>query len=207
MYPKLQAYIQQQVLPAVSDISYDRRVLLDEVVDGIKQYLTPGNTTKLVFICTHNSRRSQLAQVWAWAAAQFYGLEGVECFSGGTEVTAFHANAIQALTDVGFQVTTQSEGPNPHYMVGLDDGVELECYSKQFEDNTNPSRDFFALMTCSDAEANCPVIFGANHKVGLKYEDPKIWDSSLLAVKHYSDRSLQIASELFYVLANLRNNE
>ena len=42
------------------------------------------NKVNLVFICTHNSRRSQLAQVWSYVASKYYKLDNIMTFSGGT---------------------------------------------------------------------------------------------------------------------------
>mgnify|MGYP000733479600 CR=1 FL=1 len=58
----------------------------------------------LNFICTHNSRRSHLAQIWAATAAYYYAIPNIQTFSGGTEATAFNPRAVAAMERAGFKI-------------------------------------------------------------------------------------------------------
>ena len=76
------------------------RQLGNYVISAIKE----NRKVQLVFICTHNSRRSQFGQLWALTAAQFYGIQNIGTFSGGTESTAFNPRAVTAIRRAGFQI-------------------------------------------------------------------------------------------------------
>ncbi len=96
----------------------DNRVeALSKLVDFIQMKMEANQSVRLNFICTHNSRRSQLAQVWAHVAAAYYGLE-VQCASGGTETTAFYPAAIASLERAGCAIRKDSE-VNPNVWVDL----------------------------------------------------------------------------------------
>ncbi len=65
-------------------ISEERKTVLQPLVDFIQQKVNNGQETNLNFICTHNSRRSHLAQVWAKVASAYYNIPNVHCYSGGS---------------------------------------------------------------------------------------------------------------------------
>ncbi len=203
----LNQYINTQVLPLMEAIAPARKQLLDEVVGTIERLIAEAGDVALTFICTHNSRRSQLAQVWAYAAVAYYNHQGLPCYSGGTEVTAFHPNAVGAVRRAGFEVSAGEGSINPRYMVSMNGEPGLVCYSKLYDDAANPSNGFLALMTCAEAEANCPFVAGAYARISLNFEDPKVWDNTTKAAERYEERSLQIASEMFYVFKQLSQNE
>lgn len=183
----------------------DRKDVLQKLTDYIHEKQTAGEKPLLNFICTHNSRRSQLAQVWAQTAAAYYGVE-VDCFSGGVEVTAFNPRAVEALKRAGFQITQKTEGANPVYEVRYAlEARPIEAFSKIFDDPINPDRRFAAVMTCSDADENCPFIPGAEKRIALNYEDPKAFDGTPRETEKYDERSRQIATELLYVFAKINS--
>ena len=89
--------------------------------------------TELTFICTHNSRRSQMGQIWAQAAAWHFGLNDVRTFSGGTEATAFNPRAVRALRGLGVAIDVSKEAINPVYTVQLQsDRSSFEAFSKTY---------------------------------------------------------------------------
>ena len=181
-------------------IDESRIPFINELIDYIRN--KKKEEVKLVFICTHNSRRSQLAQVWAKTAAQYYNVN-VECFSGGTEATAFNKRAIAALERAGFHITSKGES-NPVYQVSYsDDALPITAYSKMYDDQANPTSGFAAVMTCSDADANCPFIPGAEIRIPLNYNDPKEFDNTTEETAKYDERSKQIASEMFYIMSKV----
>ena len=67
---------------------HDRKTLLDDLTDYVITQTAAGSPVRLIFICTHNSRRSHMAQLWAQTAAAYHGVAAIETFSGGTEATA-----------------------------------------------------------------------------------------------------------------------
>jgi arsenate reductase len=185
-----------------AEIDGSRRQLLEPLSQYISQKLKNGELPKLNFICTHNSRRSQLAQVMAQIAAIYYGFK-VECYSGGTEATEFNINAINALRDFGFYVE-KSAGNNPMVLVHYNQSNPVKCFSKIYDDKANPKEGFAAVMTCSDADDNCPVVFGADARFSLKYDDPKASDGTGRESQVYGERLNQIAAEMLYTFRDVR---
>ena len=160
-----------------------------------------GGRHAVVFICTHNSRRSHLAQLWAQAAAFQCGLNEVRTYSGGTEVTAFNPRAIAALERAGWQAEApESSASNPVRRLAADGVPAQPCWSKRYDDPANPAKDFVAVMTCSEADGACPVVFGAAARVSLPYVDPKISDGTPNEQAVYDARSAEIAAEMLYVM-------
>jgi arsenate reductase len=179
-------------------ISSERLQLLNEMATYLIAKMKQGQEIRLNFICTHNSRRSQFSQIWAQTAAAYYGIEAF-CYSGGVEVTTFNPRAVAAIQRDGFKVV-QKEGENPIYFVFFcDDSEPIMAFSKVYNDPINATKDFAAVMTCDHADENCPVISGAERRLPLRFEDPKAFDDSPLEEKMYSERSHQIAAELFYL--------
>ncbi|MDA8031310.1 MAG: protein-tyrosine-phosphatase, partial [Alphaproteobacteria bacterium] len=73
----------------------------------------------LVFICTHNSRRSHLCQAICHGLARYFNWNELFSFSGGTEVTAVYPSTLEALRKLGFSITTLKSGDNPIYQACL----------------------------------------------------------------------------------------
>jgi len=202
MYKKLEATI-NEIKQGFDEIPSDRKKLLSEVADFISQELDENGTVKLNFICTHNSRRSHLAQIWTQTAAAYNNIDGVETFSGGTEATAFNPRAVAAIERAGFEVENPG-GENPEYRIQFDEDAEpMVCFSKTFDDPANPSKDFAAIMTCSDADANCPFVPGATFRKPVTYNDPKEADGTVKEQEIYDERCMQIGTEMFYMMHQL----
>ena len=187
----------------------ERQIALDALVGAIvdlKKVVV--ETVHVVFICTHNSRRSQLAQVWAQCIADDLGFDFVRCHSAGTEQTSFHPNAIQALEDRGF-VVKQVDGKaiESHAVHGAKPEHPLHCFSKTLEAESLPKQDFIAVTTCDEADRGCPVIPGAFRRIALPYSDPKISDETLAARNTYAERSSEIALEMLYVLGRIAGSQ
>jgi arsenate reductase len=195
LYPRLDTYI-KRLLEEASKIPDNRKEQLKKLAD----YILSNKLSKLNFICTHNSRRSHIAQIWAAAGAAYFGIPDVQTFSGGTEATAFNPRAVSALERAGFQIE-KPEGKNPSYEVAFSEEVApLICYSKTFDNPANPSSDFAAIMTCSDADENCPFIPGVAFRLPLTYDDPKAADDTPEEVDRYDERVQQIGREILYAM-------
>ena len=200
LHPELQRYVNERVIPAVAAIPAERKESLDLIVAFVKERKAAGATADLTFICTHNSRRSHLSQLWAATAAWSFSQDHVRTYSGGTEATAFNPRAVAAVERAGFHLV-KPEGKNPVYEVSFakDHAVE-RCWSKKYDDAANPQKDFCAVMTCSEADKNCPIVFGALDRISLPYNDPKEADGTPEETARYDERCLQIAAELWYVM-------
>lgn len=74
------------------------------------------------------------------------------------------------------------------------------CFSKKFEDDFNPDKNFAAIMTCSDADENCPFVSGAEFRKPITYVDPKESDGTDREAAVYDERCRQIATEMFYMM-------
>ena len=154
----------------------------------------------LLFVCTHNSRRSMLGQIWAKVASRYFNLENVETYSGGTEVTAFHTNAVQALLHIGFDMTVEGDNENAiHNMIFDDIQNASVCFSKLVDDKANPSDNFGTIMTCNHADHNCPTVIGTDIRVSLPYVDPKSSDGTDKQMEACLNTSKEIAREMLYL--------
>lgn len=185
-------------------ISKERQTLLEKITHYIAKKNTLNKPINLVYICTHNSRRSHFGQVWAHVASKYYGISNVNTYSGGTEATAFNINAINALKRVGFYVKPINIEKNSTFHISFDEKENpILCFSKVYDDPKNPQSEFAAIMTCSDAEENCPFIPGVELRIGTTYDDPKEFDDTPLQDAKYDERCKQIALETFYVFSKL----
>jgi arsenate reductase len=192
-----------QIKDQFNQISTDRKEKLMPLVNYVREKHQLKEEISLVFICTHNSRRSHFGQIMCAFAATYYGISNVHTFSAGTEKTAFHPHAIEALKTIGFKVERLDQSPNPHYRIHVSESVHSDCFSKTISHESLPKNHFAAIMTCSDAEQNCPVVPGAEERIGITYEDPKTYDGTALQSSKYIERATQIATELFYVFSQL----
>ena len=184
------------------NIPLSRKVLLTQIIDYIKSKIDNNQEINLNFICTHNSRRSQLSQVWAKVASVYYGTE-INSYSGGVEVTAFNERAIDSLVRSGFSILFENS-INPKYEISYSENENpIIAFSKLFDDDFNKADYFAAIMTCSDADENCPYIPKAEKRIPLRYEDPKSHDDTPIESEKYDERSLQIASEMFYIFSQI----
>ncbi|MFO7564557.1 MAG: hypothetical protein R6X02_18070 [Enhygromyxa sp.] len=199
----------ESVLPTLATIPKQRRETLERIAGFVHERRVAGQPARLMFICTHNSRRSHMSQIWAASAAAWYGLDGVESYSGGTEATAFNPRAVAAMRRAGFVI---DEGPaglaNPRYAVRFArDRPALEVFSKTFDTASNPGSDFAAIMNCSEADDACPIVRGAALRISLPYEDPKLADGTPEEAERYDERARQIAREMLYLFSRVAADE
>ncbi|WP_286746402.1 protein-tyrosine-phosphatase [Roseivirga sp. UBA1976] len=195
----LQTIEKAQKLP----ISHERKSLLNELMGKIKEC---SGTPTLQFICTHNSRRSQMAQLWAQTAARFFGYN-IRSLSGGTEVTRFNAHAAASCQRMGFGIELMDESENPRHRVTIDKQTRLTMYSKLFDHPDNLKHPFIAVMTCDAAYEACPYIPQASARIPLTYSDPKAFDNTPDVQLAYDDINLKVASEMLYVFRELQKDQ
>lgn len=186
-------------------ITNERKAILQPLVDFIQIKNTNNEAIRINFICTHNSRRSHLSQVWAQTMAAYFNIKNVFCYSGGTEATALYPMAAKTLENTGFKVLIISEGKNPVYAIKYAENEHpVIGFSKKLDDEFNPTSEFSAIMTCDSANEACPFVPGAEKRIPITFEDPKAFDDTPLQVEKYNERSLQIATELFYVFSQIK---
>lgn len=188
----------------LAEITAERQAVLRPLADYIKAKTEAQQPINLTFICTHNSRRSHLGQVWAQVAAAYFGVKDAYCFSGGTETTACNPRTIAAFERAGLKVTKTTESDNPVYEISFDDlSQPINAFSKVYDQAPNPERGFAAIMTCDHAEANCPYIPGAEKRLPIMYIDPKVSDDTPEETATYDARCRQIATEMKWVFGQL----
>ncbi|MEJ1221897.1 arsenate-mycothiol transferase ArsC [Sediminicola sp. 1XM1-17] len=189
---------------SLETIPKDRLTILQPLINYIQSKVKNQEIINLNFICTHNSRRSHLSQVWAQTAALYYGIDNVFCYSGGTEATALFPMAASTLSDHGFEISVLSQQPNPVYSIKCGPNFHpIIAFSKTYDAAFNPQANFAAIMTCSQADAGCPFIPGAEKRIPITYDDPKAFDGTPQQAAKYKERSLQIATELKYVFSQI----
>ncbi|MCF7567361.1 protein-tyrosine-phosphatase [Sabulilitoribacter arenilitoris] len=189
----------------VALISKERQVILNPLTGYLKDKIKANNPIRLNFICTHNSRRSHLSQVWAQTMAAYYNVNNVSCYSGGTEATAMFPKVGETLINQGFQILKLSDGNNPIYNIKFSENEPgVIAFSKEFGSDFNPSSDFAAIMTCSSADEACPMVSGCDKRIAITYGDPKKSDGTPQQTEAYFERSLQIATEMKFVFSSLK---
>lgn len=188
-------------------ISSERKAVLQPLTDFIQSKISKNQEIRINFICTHNSRRSHLSQVWAQTMANYFNIKSVFCYSGGTEATGLFPMVAETLQNSGFQINTISKNENPVYSIKYaDNDHPIIGFSKKLDDDFNPKSEFAAIMTCSQADGGCPFIAGAEKRIPITFEDPKAFDNTPQQAEKYNERSLQIATELFYVFSQIKDS-
>ncbi|MDZ7613518.1 MAG: protein-tyrosine-phosphatase [Flavobacteriaceae bacterium] len=187
-------------------ITQERKNILDGLIAYIVKKQSEGLAVRLNFICTHNSRRSHLSQIWAQTMAHYFGLNNIFCYSGGTEATAMFPMVAKVLEKTGFEIRRLSEGSNPVYGIKFAGNEHpVIAFSKAYDDPFNPGSAFAAIMTCSQADAGCPMVIGAEQRIALTYEDPKLFDGTPQQEEKYLERSMQIAAEMKYIFSKIKS--
>ena len=160
-------------------ISKERKETLLPLIEFIQTKVNAKQEIRINFICTHNSRRSHLSQVWAKTLAFHFNINNVFCYSSGTKSTALFQIAAETLQNSGFQIKIISEGNNPIYSIKyVDNEHPIIGFSKKIDDDFNPKSEFVAIMTCSQADGDCPFIVGAEKRIPITYVDPKAFDDT-----------------------------
>lgn len=203
LFPAVEKYLDERTRE-FEQIPAERKTQLKKIALYVKSRVNSGQPARLTFICTHNSRRSHMSQIWAAAAASRYGIAGVETYSGGTEATAFNPRAIAAIERAGVKVEKADDTRNPRYAVQFRDSKEsITCFSKVYSDPPNPKADFCAVMTCSQADKNCPQVDGCSLRVAIPFDDPKIADNTPEEAARYDERCAQISREMLYLFSQV----
>ncbi len=190
----------------IESISEERKEILQPLIGFIQFKADDNQKIRLNFICTHNSRRSHLSQVWAQTMAFHFNIKNVFCYSGGTEATALFPMVAKTLENTGFDIEIVSENKNPIYSIRYAENEHpIIGFSKKFDDDFNPKSEFAAILTCSQADKGCPFIAGAEKRIPITFEDPKVFDNTPQQAEKYQERSLQIATELAYVFSQINS--
>lgn len=201
MDPVLRQYI-ESAIGEFDTIDSDRKEQLTEISNYIRKQKRNDKIVQLIFICTHNARRSHLAQIWAQTAAAYYGIEKLQTYSGGQEATAFNPGAVAALNRAGFRIEQTTDADNPIYHVRFHEGAKaMTAFSKVYYHAPNPRENFCAVMTCAHANDACPIVMGASARIAIPYGDPKAADNTPEEAAAYDESARQICREMFYAFS------
>lgn len=202
MFEEINSFIGNLKEVAVSD---ERKAILKPLTSFVQAKVDKGEEVRLNFICTHNSRRSHLSQAWSQTMAAYFNIKNVVCYSGGTEATALFPMVAKTLSNTGFKIEKLADTTNPVYSIKYAANAQpIIGFSKKYDDAFNPESQFAAIMTCSQADGGCPFIAGAEKRIPITFEDPKAFDGTPQQAEKYQERSLQIASEMFYLFSNIK---
>lgn len=203
MNSKLESYIKKIELD-FEKICESRKEILIQLKKYLLYKYKKRHKANLIFICTHNSRRSHFAQIWLATSISYYNLKNINTFSGGTSVTEFNKRAIVILKKIGYNINNQN-GNNPAYKVSFSKKISpLKCFSKKYDSSFNPNKNFAAIMTCSDAEKTCPFIPRAEERILLPYDDPKIFDGTNYEEEYYKKSCRKIATEMLFLMSEFQ---
>lgn len=187
-------------------ISDERKAMLQPLTEFIQSKVSKHQEIRLNFICTHNSRRSHLSQIWAQTLAHYFNIQNLCCYSGGTETTSLFPMVVDTLRNAGFQISMLSKNENPIYSIKYaHNQPSIIGFSKRLEDDFNPKSEFAAIMTCDEANEACPFVPGAEIRIPIPFEDPKVFDNTPQQAEKYNERNLQIATELVYIFSQIKS--
>ena len=102
---------------------------------------------KVLFLCTGNSCRSQMAESWALHLK----IDVIEVYSAGTEPHGLNPNAVKVMVEAGVDIS------------GYKSKTVADLIVNEFD---------YVITVCSDADQNCPVFPGNAIKVHHGFDDP-----------------------------------
>ncbi|TSA47815.1 MAG: arsenate reductase ArsC [Chloroflexi bacterium] len=112
-------------------------------------------TTKVLFLCTGNSARSQMAE----AFLRKYGASQFEPFSAGLEPKGLNPLTVRVMEEIGFDMSG-------HRSKGIDEYLGKEHFQ-------------YLVTVCHDAEQNCPRVWpGVNQRLHWSFENPAAFEGS-----------------------------
>jgi len=184
------------------DIIQDsRKKYLNNLVSFIKGKAAAGKKAKICFISKPNSRINHVAQLCAKVASEYFGVDSVSVFSGETGTsTVFDTKTTCCLQRAGFEVrTVHTEKGICEKVRYLECGTEEILYPKMYDDNSNPIRNFAAVMVCAK-DSNRPVS-GAEVCLTIPYNYPESYYGTKEEDAKYDNTVKKIGGDMFYILS------
>ena len=204
LYPILNEYV-KDFPNEFRKIPEDRRYRLNEIVYFLEEQQENKAPSQLIFISTHQSSVSQMAQVWSKAAAYYFGFPGFQSFSGGIKPNEIAINSIETIEKAGFIVYKSDIDGIDVYRVKFSYNLTpIVIFPKKIEHVKNPYDNFMAVFVEENADVNISNIKGTYHRLLLNYNDPIGYEGSGLEDQVYEESCRKVAIEMFYVFFQLR---
>jgi protein-tyrosine phosphatase/arsenate reductase len=205
LYPILFNYA-RNLYPDYKNLPEERRRILEEIADYVYGAIQIEKKATVLIIGTNNASRSIMTEAWAYAAAHYYHVRGIEIFSGGTVVSRISSGSLKALEKAGFIIYKVTNGGNPHYEIKYSYNLRpITAFSKLYNGRDMPHANYGAVFVCSNADQNTPFLGGMNFRTSLHYFDPIAYDNTPEAGIKYDERCREIATEIFYLFYCLKN--
>ncbi len=157
-----------------------RKKRLDNIASVINENLN--KTRSIVFLCTHNSRRSQICEVWGKVFAEIYRKK-ININSAGAFKTVVHSQVYESIVKCGLVVDNKKEI--------FFDKKKFKLNSKTIDSLT--MKNFIAVMTCSNAEKSCPNDPRSIRNIKMFFNDPRIYDETDKMSREYLNTTTYIA--------------
>ena len=184
-------------LHQIDSIKSGRLDVLDKIASKITSRLKLDLKANVVFVCTHNSRRSQIAEVSLRSFLKVLQIPEISVFSCGTEKTGIPDQIVRLLEGLGFEVLKTGEFINV--------GSEITLSSKTFDDPGLPP-NLLAIMVCDHASESCPFVPSFSERISLEFQDPKSADGSPQETVSYENAWKKISREMAYLALKLEEN-
>lgn len=137
---------------------------------------------RVLFLCTHNSARSQMAE----GLLRKMGRDQFDVFSAGTERTLVQPLAIEAMREIGIDISGHTS-------------KTLDAFSGENFD--------YVITVCDRANESCPIFPGTTERIHWSFEDPAAVsgteEQKLRAFRTVRD-AIQQRLRMFLTIANKR---
>lgn len=167
-----------------------QKARLENIISELKKFLDECNA--VVFLCTHNSRRSQYCEIWAKYFSSVYKNK-IKFLSAGAVKTKVHKQIYKSFERVGVKVDENSS-------INIET-MTISPFSKTLTEVKE--KEFMSIMTCAESEKSCPVDARSLINLKLFYDDPKRYDNTPEEAEEYDKTSFMIASQINYILKNI----
>jgi len=185
-----------------ASISEERLLELDNLAELTLNTINKHGQAELLFVCTHNSRRSQIAELLCFAILNYFKVEEIDCLSAGTEQTHVNKRIIKAMRSAGFGIETSGFGDHIKYDLITENAMVKVLYSKTLDHILRKGPSMITVMVCDDADQNCPYV-PDTIRFSLNYTDPKFSDDSPEEPHVYADKVDEIGRELTHLVSSI----
>lgn len=137
---------------------------------------------RVLFLCTHNSARSQMAE----GLLRKMGDDQFEVFSAGTEETRVHPLAVEAMREIGIDIGDQRS-------------KTLDAFDGQHFD--------YVITVCDRANETCPIFPSETERIHWSFDDPSAatgTDEQRLRAFRSAREGIQQRLRMFQIVSSKR---